>query len=170
MARRKLKRARVANEPGASTARNNIKPLLPHPLSAGRAHVRVIEGGPEVGRLDARIDCVSLDSARHGRARQPGQLGPGPPFRGFRQAAPQAAEGGIGVAAAAAAAENETAALCHGAGVDGEDLLAPFAVGRADEELELEAAGPHERRVDEVKAVGKADDDLPRRVSYSLYY
>ena len=47
----------------------------------------------------------------------------------------------------------------HLAGVDFEDLAAAGDVGRADEDLAVEAAGPAERRIDGVDAVGGADDD-----------
>ena len=47
----------------------------------------------------------------------------------------------------------------HLAGVDFQDLAPAGDVGRADEDLAVEAAGPPERRIDGVDAVGGADHD-----------
>ncbi len=45
------------------------------------------------------------------------------------------------------------------AGVDLEDLLAPLAVRAVDDDLAVEAAGPQQRRVEDVRAVGGGDQD-----------
>ena len=45
------------------------------------------------------------------------------------------------------------------AGVDLEDLLAALAVGAVDDDLAVEAAGPQQRRVEDVGAVGGGDQD-----------
>ena len=43
--------------------------------------------------------------------------------------------------------------------VDLEDLLAPAQVGAVDDDAPVEAAGPQERRVEDVRAVGRGDED-----------
>ena len=45
------------------------------------------------------------------------------------------------------------------AGVDLEDVLAAFAVGAVDDDLAVEAAGPQQRRVEDVGPVGGRDQD-----------
>src|SRR6478672_9323467 len=45
------------------------------------------------------------------------------------------------------------------ASVDLEDLLAPLAVGPVDDDLAVEAAGPQQRRVEDVRPVGGGDQD-----------
>ena len=45
------------------------------------------------------------------------------------------------------------------AGVDLEDLLAALAVGAVDDDLAVEAAGPQQRRVEDVGPVGGGDED-----------
>src|SRR5262249_14598747 len=45
------------------------------------------------------------------------------------------------------------------AGVDFEDVFAAFAVGPVDDALAVEAAGPQQRRVEDVGTVGRGDQD-----------
>ena len=43
--------------------------------------------------------------------------------------------------------------------MNAENLLAPLHVGRADGHLAIEAAGPQQRRVENVRTIGRRDDD-----------
>ena len=47
----------------------------------------------------------------------------------------------------------------HLARVDAEDLLAPLEVRRADGHLAIEAAGTQQRGIEDVRPVGRGDDD-----------
>jgi hypothetical protein len=56
------------------------------------------------------------------------------------------------------------------AGVDAQDFDAAFDVGDADVNLTVEAAGTHERRVQNVDAVGRRDDDDAGVVSEAVHF
>jgi hypothetical protein len=127
---------------------------LDHDL-AHRARLDALHRGAEVVLLDLQV----LEHFGRDRARVEVELGHDPPHRLDRRLARERGEVGADEAVRRARELVEVDALAerHAAGVDAEDLAPALLVGHADDDLAVEPAGPAQRLVDRVGAVGRGD-------------
>jgi len=135
--------------------------FVPHLQQALLAVVAAGDGGrlccAGVPPAEQRLVHVALEAVRRDAAHQPGEVRAGKAAGDAREGADMSwtrhareARGG---------ARREAAALEELAALDAQDLLPPLRVGAGHLDLHLEPAGPEQRGVDELRAVGQADDE-----------
>ena len=108
---------------------------------------------------------LALDAHQHLVARRveidAATMVPAAAHREQRRLVDQVGQVGAGEAGRAAGdlPQVDVGAERHLPRVNPQDLLAPLEVRRADRDLPVEAAGPEQRRIEDVGAVGRRDDD-----------